>query len=184
MGQGAKPMRQEEIEARSYEVLRVDMGRTVKAVMEVAEFQGRGRVWIASDRSILVTRNGRIVRTAGFKTDLRDAISRDLEPLDGASKGKLAKAVRLTRQMEWAGKEPGSYSARVILKPVTSETIKILDQTFQTQVIEESIEVKALNWAVTNHYWLDVANGTVQRTVQLFHPSSVPLTLEILRPAA
>ncbi len=182
-GAGEYPMSLQEIEASPLAMLGVDIGGINKAVMVLGEFQGRDLAWIGADRSILVTRNGRIVRTAGFPTNLRDVSSGALEPLDESRGGVAVQATRLARQMEWSGKGAGSYSAQVKLKPQGSERIQILNRNVQTRIVDETVEVRSLNWVAKNRYWLD-DSGAVVRTQQQIHPTLVVLTLEMIRPPA
>jgi len=181
-GAGEYPMSLQEIESSPYAMLGVDVGGVSKAIMVLGEFQGRDLAWIAADRSILVTRNGRIVRTAGFETNLRDVSSSAHEPIDEAREHKSARATQLVRQMEWSGKGSGSYPASVELTPKGSETIQILNRAVRTLIVDESVEVRSLDWAVTNRYWMDSTTGAVVRTRQQFHPTMSVLTLEMIRP--
>jgi hypothetical protein len=158
-----------------YATLGVRIDGSREQVMVLATDTDGERLWASSGGVALSTRNGRIVRTAGFGADLT---------------GYAGEAGRENwfqpHRVSWTGDfaDLGYFSVAVVCEvaPAGREPIKILGQEFDTVRIDETCRADKLRWTFSNSYWVSATTGRVWRAVVHFHPKGPELDMEILRP--
>jgi group 4 capsule polysaccharide lipoprotein GfcB/YjbF len=137
-------------------------------------------LWTSAARIALVTRAGRIVKTAGFSDNLAATRFLSDDPL-ATPNGAVMQSSRIIDLPD-----AGSYSV-----PVTStysieniETIEILGTSLRTIPMIETNYCPALNWTFQNRFWRDPDTAFVWRSMQTVSPKGPTLTVEVLRPPA
>jgi len=137
--------------------------------------------WLSADNSVLVTRGGRVVKTAGLMENIRDSIFVGPDPVaTGLHNG--ANGITSKRTLDI---EPGRY-----ILPVDStfevrgpRRITITEIDFDTILVVERNVVRTVNWSFNNLYWVDPADGFVWKSRQHIARGFPPVVIEMLKPA-
>jgi hypothetical protein len=158
---------------------RVDGGNENMVVL--ATDTGGDLLWTSAAKVVLVTHDGRIVRSVGLPHDLAGLNARDnggLPPPSAAMKGPVTFV-----QLE-DFPDLGHYGAAVTCRSVARgrQSIVILGQSLTTVRIDETCHSDSLGWSFVDTYWVDATDGTPWRTRQHLHPSGEQVETEILRP--
>ena len=138
-------------------------------------------LWTSATHIVLLTRDGRIIRTVGLPHDISG-----VTPIIGnslpAPAAVLKGAFTSTRSVDIP--DIGSYSVPLSCEMMTKgrETIFILGQSITTLRADESCKSTMLNWSFRDTYWLDPTSGIVWRSVQHLTPKGDKIETEILRP--
>ena len=152
-----------------------------QGILVLATDSGGDLLWTSAAHVVIVTRDGRIVRTVGLGQDLSNLTSRD-------QKGLLppAAAVRTpfssTRLEDFA--DLSLYGVRLSCqaKLAGRQNIKILGQVIATSRVDEACSSRDPDWSFTNSFWVDQDSGFVWRSRQHVHPKGRPVEIEIFRP--
>jgi len=153
--------------------IRIDGGR--EQILVLATDSDGERLWTSGAHVAITTRGDRIVRTAGFGTDLSAVYSvsgeRDLRRV--SSSNRVADF-----------RDIGRFGISITCKRTVTayDPITILGKQFETTRIEEVCNADAVGWAFTNVFWISEKTGRVWRSIQHIHPKGPALELEILRP--
>lgn len=165
-----------------YASIIVSRANSQKVLLILGKAENQSLHWVSSDRSVLVTRNNRLIRTVGLEENLIDThfINQDyservegLSPKNpGAHSGKRSIDI-----------QPGNRFGILvdsILEPSRQERITILDKAFDTTLWVEKNHAKALNWSFENRFWADT-NGIVWKSQQHVAPKQPVVTMEIAK---
>lgn len=154
--------------------VRVDGGR--EQVMVLATDTSGERLWTASSRVAISTRDGRIVRTSGFGTDLSG--------YSGAMAGR--EDWMHPHQFIWSGDfaDLGFYSVAIVcnVAPAGRDPITILGKELDTTRVDETCRADKLDWTYSNSYWVSADTGRVWRTLAHIHPRGPEIQIQLLRP--
>lgn len=158
---------------------RVDGGN--QAMLVLATDSGGELLWTSSAHVVIVTRDGRIVRTLGLGHDLSALTTRDQAPPPAPA--AAARAPFASIRLE-DFPELGLYGVSVSCRAhmVGRQAIKILGQAIATIRVDEACDSRKPEWSFTDSYWVDVDNGLVWRSRQHVHPKGGVVETELLRP--
>jgi hypothetical protein len=139
------------------------------------------QLWTSASHVVVVTHDGRIVRSLGLDHDLAGTTF----ATDGQSPPPAAaikSAFTSTRQMDFP--ELGLYGVIVSCRASAQgrQTIKILGQILTTVRVDETCESRSRNWAFVDTFWVDPDNGLVWRSQQHIHPKGGVIEIETFRP--
>jgi hypothetical protein len=153
--------------------VRVDGGR--EQLLVLATDASGERMWTAGTAVAITMRHGRIIRTAGFGTDLTG-----YDGQDGPNDWLHARTLSWTADFA----DLGRYSVPVICnsQPAGRDPIAILGKQFDTVRVDLNCRADLLDWSFTNSYWVSAQTGRVWRSVEQFHPKGPVLETELLRP--
>ena len=151
-----------------------------EGVMAKLRQQGDLQYWVASGKQVLLMRNGLVVRTTGLQPAL------DGTRFDGQSPFKrglhlVADGERSTRWIDmYQGEKVGlALNSRFVRTGL--ETVTILDKPYVLQRIDEKIEIPALGFSGTNHFWVRPTDGVILQSEQYVTPG-LELRIVHLRP--
>ncbi|HVW73774.1 MAG TPA: YjbF family lipoprotein [Rhizomicrobium sp.] len=137
-------------------------------------------LWTGPSHAVIVTREGRIVRTVGLGHDLAALTTREgVSPSPGdAVKGPFS----TTRLEDFP--ELGLYGVRVSCRAhlVGRQTVNILGQGVVTNRVDEACRSEKPEWSFVDSYWVDSDNGQVWRSRQHIHPKGGEIETELFRP--
>lgn len=184
-GPDAYPRGAEQIDALPYAQLGVRQGDGARGILVLSQAADEEQNWVSADRSLIVTRGNRVVRTRGLTSDLRstERFGPDLwdryEPATGvADAGDFLRLIKLV---------PGDTSAVMVRSRFVvegAETIQLLGQSIDTLRVREDLDVDVWRWRAANHYWLSLQGKYAWRSRQYLSRDLPPLELELLkRPA-
>ncbi len=164
----------ERVTAIPYASLGVRLGSSDESMFVLASRSGDDLLWLGGHRLALTTRNGRIVRTAGFAQNLSgfQAVRTDAQPVGSGA------------QYLYDFSERARYGVVVncSTKNVAEERITVLGVPHDTSHEVEDCTAAQLDWSFRNEFWRD-ASGFVWKSRQYVAPGLDGFDLEILRPA-
>jgi len=152
-----------------------------QAMLILATDSGGELLWTSSAHVVIVTRDGRIVRTLGLDHDLSGVTTRNNTPPP-----PLAAAIRApftsTRLEDFP--ELGLYGVPVSCRAQMAgrQSIKILGQAVPTIRVDEHCNATGPDWSFTDNFWVDGDSGLVWRSRQHVHPQGGTVETEIFRP--
>ena len=159
-----------------YASMGLRLGDGPQAMVILAATRGAAP-WTSAAKIAITTKDGRIVRSAGFDNNLGGYIPQgDTLIRDGGG------------VVRWQADFPdlGVYSVSIVCRdlPAVDETIVILGSNIHTRRIDESCASvdSRISWTFENTYWLDPSSGLVWRSIQHVHPRLDAIETEILRP--
>lgn len=164
-----------------YASLLAKIGSASLSSLILGNVSGEDLHWISADRAVIVTRNGRVIRTAGFPQNLNYSRPLDGDPL-GSQPDVNRAAFPHRRQLDIS---PGDIYGAIVtmrMRPVKAETIEILGRQHATWIFEEDCEVQGLKWFFTNTYWRDRDSGFIWRSRQHYVPSVPPMEIDVAKP--
>lgn len=152
-----------------------------QGLLVLATDSGGDLLWTSAAHIVIVTRDGRIIRTVGLGQDLSSVTSRDqsgLPPLSAAVRSPFS----TTRLEDFP--DLGLYGARLSCQARLAgrQSIKILGQTIATLRVDESCNSRNPDWSFTDSFWVDKDSGFVWKSRQHIHPKGQVVEIEIFRP--
>jgi hypothetical protein len=157
----------------------LDGGNQIMLVL--ATDSGGEMLWTSVAHIVIVTRQGRIVRTVGLGHDLSGLTTRSNGALPAPS-AAIQAPFTSTRLEDFP--ELGLYGILVSCRAhlVGRQSIKILGQAVATFRIDEACQSGKLEWSFTDSFWVDSDSGLVWRSSQHVHPKGGLVETEIFRP--
>ena len=157
---------------------RLDDGN--QSLLVLATDSGGELLWTGPSHAVIVTRDGRIVRTVGLGHDLAGLTMRGGG--DPAPSSATHGAFSTTRLEDFP--ELGLYGTLVSCRAhlVGRQRIDILGQAITTNRVDEACRSQRPDWSFVDSYWVDADNGLVWRSRQHIHPNGAEIETEIFRP--
>jgi hypothetical protein len=180
------PISRDQVGKIPYASISAKIGRGPRSLMILWRVAGNEQHWMSADRAVLVTRGGRVVKTAGFPENLKDTNMLGEDPL-AEGLHQLEEKVTFSRTIDLIDLDRGHHYGSPIdstLTPLGPRTITIVDIDFETILVREYNRAKTLTWNFTNYYWVDRFDGFVWKSLQHIARSFPPVEIEILKPAA
>ena len=178
---GDRAVTREQAAAVPYATMGYRLNGGQEVMIVLATYTNGDLLWTSATHIVLLTRDGRIIRTVGLPHDISG-----VTPIIGnslpAPAAVLKGAFTSTRSVDIP--DIGSYSVPLSCEMMTMgrETIFILGQSITTLRADESCKSTMLNWSFRDTYWLDPTSGIVWRSVQHLTPKGDKIETEILRP--
>lgn len=182
-GQPDVPLQRSAIEKLPYASIRAKMGKSGHVLMVLGRYDGTDLHWISADKVALVTRGGRLVKSAGLPENLKYTGFAGDDPVSGGLH-RLRERVALRRVVDIDAGSRYGLAVTSTLEPLGSELIEILERSYETVVVRETNVIELLNWEFQNFYWADAKTGFVWKSIQYTTPGLPPVEIEILKPAA
>jgi hypothetical protein len=150
-------------------------------ILVLATDSGGEMLWTSAAHIVIVTRQGRIVRTLGLGHDLSSLTTRNSGALPAPS--AAVQAPFTSARLE-DFPELGLYGILVSCRAhlVGRQSIKILGQAVATSRVDEACHSDTLEWSFTDSFWVDSDSGLVWRSRQHVHPKGGVVEAEIFRP--
>ncbi len=139
--------------------------------------------WFSANRIVFVTREGRVVRTAGLAANLKHTQLIDEDNL-GLIHDELHPTGSMRRVVDLG--PPDRYGLLITssLESLGPSSIEISELQFDTLHFRETNWARDLDWTFENLFWVDPGSGIVWKSTQYIHPDIPPLELELLKPLA
>jgi hypothetical protein len=177
-GAAAVPVTKDYITNLPYASIGARIGRGQRAMLVLGRYDGADRHWISADRAVLVTRNGRLVRTFGVGVDLRETLGLEGDPVAAATlafDGTHRRAVDAGLPLQYGIIVESTFEV------MGRRTIEILDTSFDTLWVRERNEAQAVRWRFDNEFWFDFQSGYVWKSRQHFAPDVPPVEIEVYK---
>ncbi|MFD1802056.1 YjbF family lipoprotein [Mixta tenebrionis] len=154
--------------------LRVNQGQRLFLVLGYAE-NGQHK-WITQDRAMLVTQNGRLIKTLGLSDNLLEVTNLTQDPL--ARPLLIQEGDGWTRVLSWTTKNRlRSALATSRFQRGEDQVLHIAGRDIACRVWHEKVSVAASGARWQNTFWIDSASGEVRQSVQ--NPGAGALTVDI-----
>jgi hypothetical protein len=152
-----------------------------QGLLVLATDSGGDLLWTSAAHVVIVTRDGRIIRTVGLGRDLSNLTSRDEKGLPAPANAVQAPFTN-TRLEDFP--DLGLYGVRVSCRAALAgrQSIKILGQAIATLRVDEACSSRDPDWSFTDSFWVDRDTGFVWRSRQHIHPNGAMIETEIFRP--
>jgi hypothetical protein len=152
-----------------------------QGLLVLATDSGGEQLWTSAAHVVIVTRDGRLVRSIGLGGDLSNMTTRNgggLPPPGAAARAPFSS----TRLEDFP--DVGLYGVHLACRARLAgrQNIKILGQFIATLRVDESCNGRNPDWSFTDNFWLDKDNGFVWRSRQHVHPNGRLVDIEIFRP--
>ena len=138
--------------------------------------------WISADAAVVVTRRGRVVKTAGLPENIRETIPVGPDPF---SEGlhNLQAGTTFFRSVDL---DPGMTGMRIDSNYEVrgARSVRITEIDFETILIVERNVARTVNWSFENLFWIDPFDGFIWKSRQHIARAFPPVEIEVLKPAA
>ncbi len=182
-GQPDVPLERSRVDTLPYASIRAKMGHSGRVLMILGRYEGRDLHWISADNVALVTRGGRLVKTAGLPLNLKETVLLGADPVAGAlNRLNGGAALRRVVDLDFEGRYGVPIDAEIT--PLGFASIEILERRYDTVVVREDNVAATLDWSFTNYFWAERTTGFVWRSFQHFSPDLPAVEIEVLKPAA
>ncbi|MGU3415520.1 YjbF family lipoprotein [Enterobacteriaceae bacterium C34A] len=160
--------------------LRLNQGQQIFVVLGFIE-QGQSK-WLTADNAMIVTRQGRLLKTTGLKENLLEVRSPQHDPLSEPL--PLQQGASWQRVIRW--QEEGRERSSVLSSQFSSGEETVLTIAGEKIVVREWLEnvqsqTPDLRWQ--NRFWIDVKSGVVRRSEQTLGAGFFPVDMTFLKPA-
>lgn len=163
-----------------YATIGLRIGSSGERMMVLATDHNGERLWTSSERQALVTRGGRLVKTAGFRWNLTNTRFSGIDPLvTGLQHGIPEQPVQ--RIMDFNDIHRYGVMVNGQFEQKSFTTITVLGAELPTLMIAEHCRSDDLDWEFVNVFWIDRDSGFVWRSKQTIHPNLPPFTISVLR---
>lgn len=152
-----------------------------RGLVILGKVEGDELHWITADRGVLVTRFGRLVRSAGFPENVARTEFIDPDFLDPAV--PLRDGMTFRRQVDFV---PGNYYGATVNSTLhVGEDHKLIvgKRQMSLRLFEERALVDGLGWGYTNRFWVD-DKRVVWRSEQFLTPGRPAMMIDVMKPYA
>lgn len=167
-----------EVAARPYYQLEFDAGDR-SALLILGNIDHGRQAWYDANNLIVFLRHGVLVKIRGMQPGIiatrlpaNSPFVSGLEKIDGPTTA--------TRRLDLPDYRYG-VKATSTLVPDGLHEVTILGQAHRVLLVEERIQAPAIDFAATNRYWVDPADGFIWKSRQTI-PGGATVTLTQLRP--
>lgn len=182
-GHPGVPIERANIAKIPYASMAAKIGKGPRSILILWQTGNGEDLWLSADRAALVTRGGRIIRTAGLPENMRGTAFYGSDPL-AAGLQDPANRIPHTRTIDFESGDRTTVALDAHFETVGPETVTIADIDFDTIEVRELCRARTENWSFTNRYWVDPADGFVWKSLQHIARSFPPIEIEILKPPA
>lgn len=174
-------VRREAIAKLPYASMAARVGRGPEVMLLLGRIDGAEQHWISTDRSVLVTRAGRIVKTHGFPENLKGSRVDGADPV-ALGLHRLSGPTSVVRSVDIdVGRHYGLLLDSTF-ETVGQETISIFELEFNTVLVRERNVARHVNWSFENLYWVDTGDGYVWQSRQHIARTFAAVEAKILKP--
>ncbi len=177
------PIERAAIAKLPYATMRAKIGRGQRSLVVLGRRDGLDLHWFSADRVVLVTRAGRLVKTAGLPRNIRATQFTAADPVDRRLH-ELRAPVRTTRTVDFDDDSGFGMPIDSRFESLGPRVIAILDIDFDTVLVRERNTSRTRRWSFDNFYWVDPVDGFVWKSLQHIVRDYPPIEMEILKPAS
>lgn len=159
----------------------IKVGDLPQALVILAYVNGSRLSWMSADGVVFVTQHGRLIKTVGLPNDLRYLGGLDEDPLHTSRLDKIPSMLWYS-VAEWSHKYTSGYPLSMSYRLVDKADIEILDQSYKTTILAETVVVSPQNIKWQNYFWIDDKTGLVRKFKQHLGPSLPTVEMTFLKP--
>ncbi|MFS1413874.1 hypothetical protein BCU70_22650 [Vibrio sp. 10N.286.49.C2] len=126
--------------------------------------------WMSSDRAVIITESGRIVKTIGLYDGNLAGVSRTQQ---------TDTSWQVT--YDWMPKYQYGYDGIALQTKRGDERITTAVKSYDTQKVTETITFDAIDEKIVNSYWKDKETGQVIKSVEQLGPEMTTIEITLLK---
>jgi hypothetical protein len=178
---GSGMVTMEQAAAIPYASLAYRVDGSSEALLVLASSTNGDLLWTAASHVVLLTREGRVLRTVGLPHDRGGMVTETRSSLPPPAQA-LQGSYRSVRIADFP--DVGLHGVRLTCVTTARgpELVTILGTALATRRIDEVCESRNPRWSFSDSYWVDPESGFVWKSLQHLHPSGPVLDVKILRP--
>ena len=164
-----------------YATISAKIGISGRNILVLAKKERDNLHWTSSDRVVIVTRHGRVVKTAGLPENIKDThlytpdpLNRALHVLDGPR--ALSRTIDIDLNHRYA------IPITSVFEEIGLREITISDLKIKTRLYIERNTAHTLNWSFNNFFWIDEFDGYVWKSRQRIAQTFDSIEIETLKP--
>ena len=183
-GQSGPLIDRETVSSLPYASIAAKIGKGPRSLL-ILWRQDRGELhWLSADGAAVVTKNGRVVKTAGLPETIRETGFLAPDPLEAGLHEASSFAVgRREIELEVEGTRQRVFVDSTFRR-IRPRRIEITEVELDTILVEEHCRATEISWKFQNRYWVDPFDGFVWRSEQTIARSFDQIMIEILKPAS
>ncbi|MGD9638824.1 MAG: YjbF family lipoprotein [Alphaproteobacteria bacterium] len=164
-----------------YACIAAKIGKGQNSVLVLGQASNQDLIWYSADNAILITSQGRLVKTIGFEHNLSNTAWAHNDPIASHLYGQ---PIPQTSQRIVDFAEDNNYGIKIDsdYEFMGVGKIKIVDTLHETYVIKEKSYAKQLDWHFENLFWKDLKTGFIWQSVQHFLPNTPSIKIQVLTP--
>ncbi len=176
------PLSREKIDQIPYATAYAKLGWGPRTLIVLDNYEGQDLRWVSPDAVALVTRQGRVIKTAGLPDNMRASRFLTTDPVAGYLH-RLDEPVSCLREVDFD--KDGIYGLTIdsVFETAGARRITILERAHDTILVRERCRARHVNWRFENLYWADLRTGFPWKSVQHISRHFDPVDIEILKPA-
>ena len=165
----------------------IDDGAQIFMVLALAEASELNRTstqlkWLSSDYGMLVTENGRLVKTLKLPKENLAGIHaiKTVDPL--SIQGKKPGYLKWIAGYDW---QPGyryGYTAELEWRFISSTSLATDVEEKSVNYYQETVTFSSIDETFINHYWLDKKTHRVVKSIQFIGPDMPKVEMTVLKP--
>ena len=172
----------QQIQALPYSTmyLRLNEGQRIFVVLGYIE-QEQSK-WLSQDNAMLVTHNGRLLKTVKLNNNLLEVTNSGQDPLRNAL--AIKDGSRWTRDILWS--EDNHFRSATLSSTFSFaglETLNIAGRNVLCNVWQEEVTSTRPEKQWQNTFWVDSATGQVRQSRQMLGAGGIPVEMTFLKPA-
>jgi hypothetical protein len=168
-----------------YASISAKIGSGPRSLLVLGKLENGREHWFSADRAVIVTRNGRIIKTAGFPENLRDTLPGDRDPVNRILHKKWYDGkkheIGFIRRLDMEGNFGIPVKSK--FETLGPREIYIAGIKIETILVKELNRAFSINWTFNNFYWVDAYDGYIWKSSQHIARSFPPIDIEVLKPA-
>ncbi|OOI58490.1 regulator [Escherichia coli] len=160
--------------------LRLNEGQRIFVVLGYIE-QEQSK-WLSQDNAMLVTHNGRLLKTVKLNNNLLEVTNSGQDPLRNAL--AIKDGSRWTRDILWS--EDNHFRSATLSSTFSFaglETLNIAGRNVLCNVWQEEVTSTRPEKQWQNTFWVDSATGQVRQSRQMLGAGVIPVEMTFLKPA-
>jgi hypothetical protein len=184
VGQPDVPITRDRINQIPYATISAKIGKGPRSILVLYWIRGTDLHWLSADRATIVTRDGRVVKTAGFPDNMIDTRFSDRDPVARVLH-RPDHPTELTRTVDFD--QGNMFGIPIMSQFITlgPTRITIAELEVETVLVREANTTReGFSWSFENLYWVDAVDGFVWKSRQYISRNFPPVDIEVLKPAS
>ena len=139
--------------------------------------------WLSSDKAMIVTENGRIIKTLGLPQSNLAAI----HPISNSTATDFSSIIKQqttwSAQYNWVSGEQYLFGYHAEITPILRKKSRLKNTVWEKEVTEiiEVVSIPSLNYSYNNQYWVD-KHSNVVKSHQYLGPNMGEIEMTFLKP--
>ncbi len=135
----------------------------------------------SANGKLLTLSNGRVIKTAGFETNLAGTTNHQRDPVQ-AGLHRVSQNYVFRRTVDLMPDHRFNLAAISRFRKRGIERVEILEKSFNLLRVEERLEIPALGFKTTNIFWVEPDTGFVRKSRQTISPEAPTMEIAVTKP--